>query len=108
MNDHVYVALSEHCEMVARGCKPLSLMPVMTKNKTAILAFLNSTGLSYKLDDLAEGWATLYVYKHPLIEKIIDMLPDEPKTALDHTVLGFLLGYDINSILDFLTLHKLV
>jgi len=105
MNEYLLAQITEHCQMVKRGAKPMSLLPIQNKYNRKATELVMGTGLYYTLEVLNKDWSTIYIYKNKIIDDIIDDLPEIPTTAADHVLLGFLLGYDIESICEYIEKH---
>lgn len=88
--------------MVKNG-KPAAMLPVHDRDIDAATELVTTTfGLNAYVEDLAEGWKTLWIYKHEHIAEVIKSLPQAPKTIVDHWILGKLFGYEESAISDFL------
>jgi hypothetical protein len=105
MNETLRTQIEEHCQMVQRGAKPLSFLPHQEKYIDEIMAIIKSHDLHCYSEILSEGWRTIYIFKNKKVRFIIAELPREPKTILDHTLIGLLLGYGIDSICDYISQH---
>lgn len=88
--------------MVQRG-KPAAMLPIHGRNADDTVKFIKDNfGLNTYVEDLGEGWKTLWIYKHEHILSVIKKLPQVPETTFDHWVLGKLFGYDESSIQQFI------
>lgn len=105
MNETLRTQIEEHCQMVQRGVKPMSFLPHQERYYDEIIDIIKSHDLNYSSEIISEGWRTIYIYKNKKVRFIIAELSREPKTISEHTLIGFLLGYDINSICDYISQH---
>jgi hypothetical protein len=94
--------INAYCYMVQRG-KPAALLPIKEKDAVGAIALVELLGLKSYQEILADGWVSLWIYKYPHILEVIKSIPQEPKTAIEHWILGKLLGYEEAAIQDFLT-----
>lgn len=89
--------------MVERG-KPAAMLPIHERDVENAVVFVRETfNLNTYIEDLAEGWKTLWIYKHEHILSIIRILPRVPKTIFDHWTLGKLFGYEESAIHEFIS-----
>lgn len=90
--------------MVMTGCKPAAMFVVQRRFTVSAIQRVSSVGvgLHVHVEDLSDGWVTLWIYKHPHIIEVIKSLPQTPQSAYDHWVLGKLFGYSEDSIAKFL------
>ncbi|MGE5604548.1 MAG: hypothetical protein ACM3YE_02530 [Bacteroidota bacterium] len=93
--------LRVYCEMVQRG-KPAAMLPIQARYANKAKTIIQSYGLNGYLENLAEGWLTLWIYKFPHILEVIKSVPQAPRTAYDHWVLGKLFGYSEAAIHEFI------
>lgn len=105
MNESLKSQITEHCQMVARGVKPLSLLPHQEKYFDEVISIIKVNKLHYSSEILSDGWRVIYIYKNKTIRFLIPELPQKPTKPSEHALLGLLLGYDINSICDYI-LHE--
>jgi len=102
MNEYLNAQIEEHCQMVERGAKPLSFLPFQKRYYNEIIKIIQAHGLYYSTEFKEKEWVTIYFYKNEMIKYLIPDLPSKPKTPIDHMLIGLLLGYDINSICDYI------
>ena len=93
--------LYAYCYMVKRG-KPAACIPVHVRdiNKARQIAS-QELCLSYS-ESLANDWFTFWVYQYPHILDVIKSLPQVPRTAYDHWLLGKLFGYEEAAIHEYI------
>ena len=106
MNDFSKGQLTELCQMVHRGCKPCAIMPIMDKDIQSAKIICTDENCKFKTIHLSDGWVTLWIYKRNEMSDIIDYLPIEPTTKVDHYLLGSLFGYSHDVICDYLETHN--
>ncbi len=100
--DFIMGEISACCYMVKAG-KPAAAIPLQSRFLDKAVAFIEKEyGLRVYIEELFEGWLTLWIYKHSYILEIIKTAPSKPETVFDHWVLGKLFGYDESSIGEFL------
>ena len=102
MNDFLTAQIEEHCQMVKRGAKPLSLLPHQERYYDEIVSIINKYGLHYLSELNGDGWRTIYIYKNKVLRFLIAELPIKPEKPGEHALLGYLLGYDTDSICDYI------
>jgi hypothetical protein len=102
MNESLKSQIEEHCQMVQRGAKPLSLLPHQERYYDEIVSIINKYKLHYSSEINGEGWRTIYIYKNKTIRFIIPELTEKPEKPSEHALIGLLLGYDVNSICEFI------
>ncbi len=102
MNESLKSQITEHCQMVARGVKSLSLLPHQERYYDEIVIIIKENELHYSSEIISDGWRVIYIYKNKTVRFLIPDLPQKPITASEHALLGLLLGYDINSICDYI------
>ena len=97
----------EHCILIKNGVRPLFFHPIKIRDKAKIERAIKSfSSLNFFFEDCASGWETVYVFKNPRLEKLLKSLPNKPATEADHALLGFLCGYSVDSICDYLELNE--
>jgi hypothetical protein len=101
LSDSVLLQLTNYCFLVNTG-KPSSLMPLQVKYRDDAIEFIKNYNLNYYIEELADGWLTLWIYKLPYILEIIKMAPNEPQNIFDHWMLGKLFGYSDYEIGEFI------
>lgn len=97
MNDCRLGELETYCHMVDRG-KPAACMAVKDIELEEAVAVIVGMKLNYHIQDLADGWKTLWIFKRPFIKEVIKRAPETPKTVTDHWYLGKLFGYGDDEI----------
>jgi len=102
MNERLKSQITEHCQMVARGAKPLSFLPHQERYYDEIVSIIKENNLHYSSEILSDGWRVIYIYKNKTVRFLIPELPQKPTKPNEHALLGLLLGYDINSICDYI------
>jgi hypothetical protein len=102
MNETLKIQITEHCQMVQRGVKPLSFIPHQERYYDEIVKIIKNHSLFWSSEILSEGWRTIYIYKNKTIRYLIPELPELPEKPSEHALIGYLLGYDTNSICDFI------
>ncbi len=102
MNEYLKSQIEEHCQMVQRGVKPLSLLPHQERYYDEIVSIINEHRLYYSSELNSEGWRTIYIYKNKTLRYLIAEMPMKPETPSEHALIGYLLGYDTNSICDYI------
>jgi hypothetical protein len=100
--DFIKGELNVYCYMVQRG-KPAACLPLQERYVDEGKSFVASKGLHTYIQQLSEGWVTLWIYKHQHIHEVINHMPQVPDSVIDHWMLGKLFGYDENSISEFLS-----
>lgn len=100
--DFIKGEVSAYCYMVLRG-KPAGMVPIQERYLEEIVAIVDECELSTHVEHLADGWATLWIYKYPHILEVLKSLPPIPESNFDRWVLGKLFGYEEAAIQDFLT-----
>jgi len=102
MNECSLTQLTELCQMVQRGCKLVALMSIRAGEfQTACDIIRDDYNLHIITRPLNESFFAVFIFKNFDLRFIIDLLPEEPKTILDHAVLGFIFGYDSGSIAKY-------
>lgn len=106
MNETLKTQIEEHCQMVQRGAKPCSLLTIKTEyNHSLVDRIYDEYNLHAISKRSNETFSELWIFKNNSLRFIIDLLPDEPTTPLDHALLGYLFGYDTDSICDYILKH---
>ncbi len=91
-----------YCEFVKRG-KPAANLPLQERLIESALKIAHGVdGVQTYIEDLDAGWVTFWIYKHPHILDVIKAVPQVPKTAYDHWVLGKLFGYEEVAIGEYI------
>lgn len=90
-----------YCMLVKNG-KPAASLAVQERYIDDLIKIVKSKQLNFYVEYLSDGWKTLWIYKYQHLLEIIQGLPQEPRTIVDHWLLGKLYGYDEASIAKFL------
>ena len=107
MNELNKGQLTELCQSVFRGCKPLAVMPVKKIYESDVKKLIDSEGVNSLIRELNdENWIEVWIFKRDEMRFIIDYLPEEPTTEFEHFVLGCAFGYSIDAICDFIGSDK--
>jgi len=101
VNGVIVANVDLYCLMVQRG-KPCACMAIQDRYIKETTGIADKHGLRTHIEDLAEGWKTLWVYKDEYMLDIIKLLPNEPVTKFEHWVLGKAFGYSDEAIKTFL------
>jgi hypothetical protein len=102
MNKFTEAQVIEHSQLVMRGAKPCSVLPVKYLNADYALELSkqqNCKAFIKETDD--ENWCEIWMYKRDEMRGIIENLPEKPETKIEHFILGCAFGYSIDSILDY-------
>ena len=97
--------VEEACYAVNHGMKPAAMLAIQSRYLHSAELIIAHDHLWMKCEILADDWVTVWIYKNETVRKIIDGLPAEPKTACDHALLGYLFGYDTESICEYIEEH---
>jgi len=106
MNDSLKSKIDVYCYMVSRG-KPAAMLAVQDRYIDEAMKQITKNNLMLLVEDLCEGWKTVWIYRNAYMEEIIKCLPEEPKTAYEHWVLGKAFGYSDEVIAEFIRTIKL-
>ncbi len=102
MESPVSGAISAYSYMVGRG-KPAAVIAIPDRYVDEAVKFVQEIFLlKTHIEDLSEGWKTLWIFKHPHILDVITTLPRVPETSFDHWALGKLFGYEESAIQQFI------
>lgn len=104
-NEHLRVKLNEHCQMVRKGAKPVSFFPYQKKYHKPVIDFINKKEICFIYQTISDDWNCLYIFKNKTLKHIIVELPKTPKTPSEHALLGYLVGYDTESICEYIEKH---
>jgi hypothetical protein len=106
INQFALAQLIELCLMVKRGCKPVALISVRMDEYTKVIDIIyNNYNLHSLSKQLNESFFSIFIYKNNDLRFILNSLPTEPKTPTDHALLGYLFGYDTDSICEYIKKH---
>ena len=102
MNETLRTQIDEHCKMVSRGVKSLSILAHQEKYYDDVVNIIKEANLYYSSEIISDGWRVIYIYKNKTIRFLVPELPQSPTKPSEHALLGLLFGYDINSICDYI------
>ncbi len=106
MNEYALAQLNELCQMVDRGCKPVALMSVrVPEYQNAIDIIYREYTLHAICKQLNESFFSIFIFKNYNLRFVLDLIPDEPNTPTEHALLGYLFGYDTDSICKYIVKH---
>jgi len=106
INQFTLAQLIELCLMVSGGCKPVALISVrMNEYSEVIDVICKDYNLHALSKQLNESFFSIFIYKNNNLRFVLNSLPDEPKTPTDHALLGYLFGYDTDSICEYIKKH---
>lgn len=95
--------LEHQAYLIARGVRSAAMEPVQDRYVAEAQRAAERYGLHTTVEDLAEGWKSVWLYKHPHVRFVIEETGGrQPATAFDHWVLGKLFGYSDDAIAGFL------
>ena len=101
MNDYLRAQINENCQAVKNGAKAVSFLSCQTRYKKEAQEIVDEHELFCEFEKNANGWYVIYIFKNETLKIIIAELPAKPQTPSEHALLGFLCGYDIDSICKF-------
>lgn len=101
MSEEIKFQISIYCYLVKTG-KPTVMIPIQDRYINEALKIINKESLIAYIQDLSEGWKTLWIYKDKYLLEIIKNMPEKPKTAYEHWVLGKIFGYSDEAIREFI------
>lgn len=101
MNDYLKGQIYIYCELIKTG-KPSAIVPIQDRYIIEAIDIVKVNNLYYHIEELSEGWITLWIFKDSYILEIINEIPKKPKTTYDHWVLGKIFGYSDEAIKEFL------
>lgn len=107
MNDIIKGKIYTYCELVKCG-KPVAMMALQSRYINYSKEIVEKYELNTYIEELSEGWNTLWIYKDTYMLEIIKALPKQPKTIFEHWVLGKVFGYSEQSIKEFLIANQLL
>ena len=106
MNEYALAQLNELCQMVYLGCKPVALISVrVSEYQNAIDIIYKEYNLHAIENRVNESFFSIFIFKNYDLRFVLNLLPDEPKTPADHALLGYLFGYDTDSICKYIVNH---
>lgn len=95
--------ITAYSYMVERG-KPAAMVAIQERYIEEVISFIESTfNLKTYIENLSDGWKTLWIYKYQHILDIIKLVPQAPQSVMDHWILGKLFGYEESVIQDFIS-----
>lgn len=102
INDFTRAQIVEHAQMVARGGKAFSVMPIKKVQVKDAIYFATQEGVFVGLVDAgSDEWIHFWIFKHEEMFDIVKSLPSKPQTLYDHFILGLCFGYSVDAIMDF-------
>lgn len=101
MNDYLKAKIHTYCYLVKRG-KPAAMIAVQNRYLDDIKSVLTEEELNGYIEELSEGWSTVWIYKDDYLLEVIKKMPEKPKTVYDHWVLGKIFGYSDEAIKNYL------
>lgn len=108
MDEFIEGQITTYCEFVKCG-KPAAMLPLQDRYvEEAKKIIRNEFNLKFYIEDLSEGWKTLWIYKEEYILEVIRALPEQPKTIFEHWILGKVFGYSEQAIKSFLEANQLL
>ncbi|WP_039658507.1 hypothetical protein [Clostridium tyrobutyricum] len=108
MDKFIKGQIISYCQFVKCG-KPAAMMALQDRYVEEAKNLIdNQFNLSVHIENLSEGWKTMWIYKEKYVLEIILELPKQPKTIFDHWVLGKVFGYSEQSIKDYLEINQLL
>lgn len=107
MNEFAKGEITTYCELVKCG-KPTAMTALQDRYVEEAKRIINKYKLFAYMEDLSEGWKTLWIYKEQYMLEIIKKLPEQPKTIFEHWILGKAFGYSDQAIKDFLETNQLL
>jgi hypothetical protein len=106
LNEFALAQLTELCLMVERGCKPVALISIRFEEyQKAIDIIYNEYKLHAIGKQLNDSFFAVFIFRNFDLRFLIDSIPEEPKTIVDHALLGYLFGYDTDSICKYIVKH---
>lgn len=102
MNEFTEGQLTEMCQMVFRESKPSALALLKKVNLNRAENICIKEGCEYWTKEIDRKWREFWVFKRKEMLEVIKLLPEVPKTKLDHYLLGAIFGYSNNAICDYL------
>jgi hypothetical protein len=106
MNEFALAQLTELCQMVGQGCKPVALLTIrVSEYQKAIDIIYREYSLHAIGKQLNESFFSVFIFKNYDLRFVLDLLPEEPKTPTEHALLGYLFGYDTDSICKYIFKH---
>lgn len=101
MNDRIKSEIETYCYLIGKG-KPSAMLPIQTRYTETAKEIIHAHKLSHYIEDLADGWKVLWIYKDKYLIDIIKKMPEKPNTVYDHWVLGKIFGYSDEAIREFI------
>jgi len=102
MNDFLIAKITFHCDMIQKG-KPCSCEPIQDRYIEEAINMITNYKLQLYIEELSEGWKTIWIYKDSYMLEIIKQLPNNPQSAFDHWILGKAFGYSDEAIKNFIS-----
>lgn len=101
MNDFILNRIDFNCDMVQKG-KTCSCEAIQDRYVEEAIKVINNFKLKVYVEELSEGWKTIWIYKDEYMLEVIKKLPEQPKTIFEHWILGKAFGYSDEAIKNFL------
>lgn len=90
-----------HCYLIDKG-KPCSCEPIQDRYVKAVTNIVDECGLKFYIEELYDGWKTVWIFKDYYMLDIIRSLPKQPINIFDHWILGKAFGYSDEAIKIFI------
>lgn len=107
MNEFAKGEITAYCGLVKCG-KPAAMTALQDRYVEEAKKIINKYKLFTYIENLSEGWKTLWIYKEKYMLEVIMKLPEQPKAIFDHWILGKAFGYSEQAIKDFLKTNQLL
>lgn len=107
MNNYIKGQINTYCELVNCG-KPVAMLALQSRHVNHAKEIIEKYKLNIYIEELVEGWKTLWIYKEKYMLEIIKALPKQPKTIFEHWILGKVFGYSEQAIKNFLVTNRFV
>lgn len=101
MNDFLMAKITFHCDIIQKG-KPCSCEPIQDRYVNEAINIIKNENLQSYIEELSEGWKTVWIYKDDYMLDVIKQLPNNPKSTFEHWILGKAFGYSDESIKNFI------
>ena len=72
MNDYIKAQLDTYIEVIKRGAKPASVLPIQNRYVQEAITILEESQLCFKVENSSEGWKYIWIYKNPELRKTIN------------------------------------
>lgn len=101
MKEFILNRIDFNCDMVKKG-KPCSCEAVHDRYVNKSIEIINRFNLKAYVEELSDGWRTIWIYKDDYMLEVIKQLPEQPKTIYDHWILGKAFGYSDEAIKNYI------